>query len=378
MNRKEALEHFETNIAKPAVENILPVFYEKFRQQKEKFCEKLVNAVEQLLVQVNGKEPEVEIATIRISYLQASILDGTYQWQIVAQDKREYLDKKEREFYIAFPEIFTCIEELESELEKEVRKYVGNLYEGDVRSYKIQAFEKCMGCIYQAGMYAFRHFRKNEIFLHRKTHSVFKIMIGGYMDLMQIVFLQSKEDYEKVKEELYKPGEKKHLDEHQMIYRDYSGIELKEVAKRVEAKNLMFACFANSRIRYHIFVLCSMIGVNFSESRIDDSGFVGATMQQADFTGAVLQNCDMHASMFYGGEYVDGQVTPGIFPVSFRNSILHRVNFMCCDLRNCDFEGAKMSEIVLEDAKLQGARIESCYKEMLELTPEQEQEIIWI
>lgn len=101
MNRKEALEHFENNIAKPALENILPTFYENFQQQKEKFCEKLVDAVEQLLLQVNEQEPDVEIATIRISYLQASILDGTYQWQIVAQDKREYLDKKEREIYVA-------------------------------------------------------------------------------------------------------------------------------------------------------------------------------------------------------------------------------------------------------------------------------------
>ena len=378
MNRKEALEHFENTIAKSKVDEILVQFYEDFKNQKEEFCKKLFHGVRTLLEQMNETEKEVELAVIHINYLQAHIIDGTYQWRIAAYDQTEYLDKTEREIYVAFPEIFQCLQKLEDELQKEVRKYVGNLNEGDIIPYKLQAFEKCLGCIYLAATYTFHQLRQEEFYKIRKKFNIFRILLGGYMEQMQLVFLQTNEDYEKAKEEWYLPGEKKTLDEQKFVYRDYSQIEMREVSKRVEAKNLMFTCFAQSQIYYHIFTFCSMIGVNFSESQIESSAFVAATMQQADFTKATISNCDMHTSMFYGGEYVDGEVTPGIFPVSFRNATLDRVNFMFCDLRNCDFEGAVMKEIVFDGAKLSGARINSCYRDQLDFTKEQMQEIIWI
>lgn len=378
MDRKEALLHFQTTVAQPAVEAILKQFYEEFSAKKQEFCQLLLQGVDKLLEKVLQEDPEKEIAVIRLAYLQAGILDGTYQWQLVAQDKNEYLDKKPIEMAIEVSSFFSCIENLAAELTAEVRKYVGNLYEGDVDTYKIQAWKKCLPTVYLASSYAFRTFREHEKFQQIRRHKVFRIAVSGYMDQEQVVFLHTEEDFEKTKQQLYRKGDAVQWKEPQFLYRNYSGIVLKKKESRVDCKNLMFTCFEKSRIRYHQFMFCNMIGINFRNSRIDDSGFIGNPMQQADFTDAVLCNCDMHTSMFYGGEYVDGQITPGIFSASFQNATLDRVDFSYCDLRNSDFSGANMGEVRFEHAKLKGTRIDEKNRENLILTQQQIEEIIWV
>lgn len=377
MNRKEAYLHFQTAIAQPAVEANQKRFYEQFSINKLQFCQTLLQGVNELLEKVLQEDPEKEIAVIRLVYLQASILDGTYQWQVMAQDKNEYLDKKPIETVIDVSPFFSCIESMAAELTTEVRKYVGNLYEGDIATYKLEAWKQCMPTIYLAGAYAFRSFRENELFQQIHRHKAFRIVVSGYMDREQVVFLHTEEDFEKAKQQLYRKGDAVQMAETQFLYRNYGGIVCKKEESRVDCKNLMFTCFAKCRIRYHQFMFCNMIGINFQNSRIDDSGFIGNPMQQADFTGAVLCNCDLHTSMFYGGEYVDGQITPGIFSVSFRNTKLDRVNFSYCDLRNCDFSGSQMNEVIFEHAKMQGTRIDEGNRNKLTLSQEQQEEIIW-
>ncbi len=377
MDRKEALADFKEKAA-TAVERAMIQFHKDFTKNREVYCEKLLEGFDRMAEKLKKEYKDTEIAELQFSYLQAHVIDGTYQWAIEARDKDKILDKKEKILYIAMPELFDAFEQLEDALKSEAAKYIGNLYEGDIADIKIEAFEKCKGYFYLGGYHAFRAIRKRRTYKEFKKHRAFLILIGGYMDEVQMVHLQTNEDFEAIKEEMYKKGDMDHLKEHNLLYRDYSGIVLKEESKRVDCKNLMFTCFEDCRIRYHLFTLTNLMGANFRNSRIDDTAFIGNTFQQADFTGAVLCNCDMHTSMFYGGEYVNGQITPGIYPVSFRECVLDNVNFSYCDLRNCDFENADMRKAVFDSAKLKGARMNMKYRDKLNLSQEQKEEIVWI
>lgn len=378
MKREEVVENFKVNVIEPDLEKVITIFYHEFQTKKYVFVKRIYDEIEDFLKKIEKEEPETELATIRISYLQASIIDGSYQWQLCAQDKREYLDPIEREKYISLKEFFGCIEAFSDNWEKEEKKYVGNMYSGEVQKYKVDLFEKCIGCLTQCIIYALCNFRESESFEKQKKYVVFKILFGGYMDKMTPVFIHKETDMAEIKNFLRLPGEKKHLDDHTLIHNDLRGIQLKEVAARVEAKNFMFSTMLGGRIQYQIFMFCNMIGVCMRNMHIDDSGFVGCTFQLVDFTEANIENSDMHMSVFYGGEIVDGQVTPGIFGASFRNSNLHRVNFMECDLRNCDFTGANLSEIVWIGAKMSGVILERKYYDEMELSEQQRKDIVWI
>lgn len=378
MNREEALAHFRENAAEPAINRALQQFYEEFKVNRELYCEKLLTGFEQIAQKLQTEDPDTEIASIQFSFLQAHAADGTYQWLVEAKDKNEVLDRKEREVYIAMPELFGALEALEQEMKQEAAKYVGNLNEGDAREVKLEAFRRCIGYFYLGGYYAFRNISHTESYQKIKKYNLFRIMLGGYMDQVQILHIQEKREIEDIKKQLYETADIEDWNKKELLLRDYSGIVLKEEGKRIDCKNLMFSSFAKSRIRYHLFTLSNLMGVNFSNSRIDDTAFIGNTFQQADFTGAVLKNCDMHASMFYGGEYVNGQVTPGIYPVSFKNAVLEQVNFSYCDLRNCDFEHAQMSDVVMDSAMLEGARMSRENMEKLELTEEQRNAVVII
>lgn len=378
MNRKEALEHFHKEIGIEAVEQQKQVFYEDFKKNKNQFCNDIRAGLEQMIEELVSHSPEKQVAVIRFAYIQAAVLGGRYTWQLIAQDKNEYLDKDSIQMELDLSVYFQSIEQMEDTLVKESRKYLENMYEGDVLKYKLQAFQNCLPVLYLACSQALVDFRETEAYGELCKERVFRIVLCGYMDQEQIVFLDTEEDLEKAKEKLYLQGDAAQLKEVDFIYRNYSGIVLKEEEKRIDCKKLLFTCFSKSRIRYHQFKFCNMIGASFRNSRIDDTGFVGNPMQQVDFTGATLCNCDMHASMFYGGEFVEGQITPGIYEASFRNAKLENVYFSLCDLRNCDFTGAQMIDVHMEDAKLAGAKINKEYREILALTKQQEEEVDWV
>lgn len=378
MDRKEALAHFRENAAVPAIKRALQQFHEDFKINRELYCQKLLTGFEEIAEKLQIEEPDTEIACIQFSFLQSHVLDGTYQWLVEAKDKNEVLDRKEREVYIAMPELFGALETLEQEVKQEIAKYIGNLNEGDAEQVKLETFRRCIGYFYLGGYYAFRNISHTEAYQKIKKYRLFRIMLGGYMDRVQILHIQEEKEIGDIKKQFYDTADIDDWKKEELLLRDYSGIVLKEEGKRIDCKNLMFSSFAESRIRYHLFTLSNLMGVNFSNSRIDDTAFIGNTFQQADFTGAILKNCDMHASMFYGGEYVNGQVTPGIYPVSFKNAVLEQVNFSYCDLRNCDFEHAVMTDVIMDSAMLEGARMSRENMEKLELTEEQRNSIIMI
>lgn len=378
MDRKEAIAHFRENAAEPGIKRALQQFHEDFKIKRELYCQKLLTGFETMAEKLQTEEPDTEIACIQFSFLQSHVLDGTYQWVIEAKDKNEILDRKEREVYIAMPELFGALETLEQELKQETKKYIGNLNDDDAKQVKLEAFRHCIGYFYLGGYYAFRNISQTQAYQKIKKYKLFRIMLGGYMDQVQILHIQEKREIEEIKKHLYKTADIDDWKKEELLLRDYSGIILKEEGKRIDCKNLMFSSFVGSRIRYHLFTLSNLMGVNFSNSRIDDTAFIGNTFQQADFTGATLKNCDMHASMFFGGEYMNGQVTPGIYPVSFKNTVLDHVNFSYCDLRNCDFEHAIMTDVIMDSAILEGTRMSRENMEKLNLTEEQRNSIVII
>lgn len=378
MDRKEAIIHFKENVANEQINFTIEAFHKDFKSKRELFCKRLVDGFEQLVQMIKESGDTTPIAFVQYSFLQADIINGTYQWVIEAKDKNHYLDKKERMLILDMKEFFQVFEDMEVRMKKESAKYIGNLYEGDIQPYKLQAFQACVGWFYLAGSYAYRNIRQNSYYQQLDKCQVFQVTLGGYMDKVQIIHVQSKLNEEEAKLSLYRAQDALHLKENTYIYQDFSNIIWKEEGKRVDCKNLMFTCFQGCRIRYHLFMFTNFIGANFQNSRIDDSSFIGDTFQQSDFTGATLCYCDMHTSMFYGGEYVDGQITPGIYPVSFRGSRLEHVNFSYADLRECDFTDAWMEDVILDSAKLNRAKIPAQYKEKLYLSETQLLEVEWV
>lgn len=380
MNREEAQEHFMESFAKEACQQAVKEFHQRFKEKREWFCQKLIEAFQQLAEQL--EEEEEQMAYFQYSFLQSHVLDGTYQWYLEAQNKDGVMDKKERAVVFDIKELGKPLEQLETALKQEIKKYVGNLNECDAELLKLETFKKCTAYFYLGGLYAFRNIRENSYYRKLKKYKLFRITLGEYKDKCQIIHIgcQEKESQEEILKKFYastKGEELEDLKKQELTFQDYSHMALEEEGSRIDCKNLMYSDWREAVIQYHLFALCNMVGVNFSNAHIEHTSFVGIPFQEADFSGVTMEECDILGCMFYGGEREgEDKVAPGIYPVSFQNARLKRVNFSLSDLRGCDFRNALLEEVLFEDAKMSGVRIDKNMAEQLSLTQEQREEII--
>lgn len=382
MNREEAQKHFMENYAKEACQEARKVFDKHFKEKREWFCDRLIQAFEELVQQLEEKEELEQMAYFNYSFLQSHVLDGTYQWYLEAQNKEGVLEKKERSIHFDIKELGEPFEELEKNLKREVKKYVGNLTEYDAELLKLKTYKSCISYFYLGGLHGVRNIRENTYYKKLKKYKLFRITLGEYKDACQIIHIgyKEKKQQEEIQKKLYqsvKGSEVDDLQKQELTLQDYSHIVLEEESSRIDCKNLIYSDWRNAKIQSHLFALCNMIGVNFSNAQIEHTSFLGIPFQEADFSGVTMEECDLLGCMFSGEEWeAEKPVTPGVYPISFQNSTLKRVNFSLSDLRGCDFRNATLEDVIFTDAKLKGARIEQHMVSKLNLSEQQRNEII--
>ena len=74
----------------------------------------------------------------------------------------------------------------------------------------------------------------------------------------------------------------------------------------------------------------------------------------------------------------DIPVNPTLIPVKFYKAKLNNVDFSGTYLAGCDFSGAEIGNVEFENADMRNAKFPVKYRETLQMSDEQKQEICWV
>jgi len=381
MNREEALIQFKQEVVNRFCMDTRKAFYQLFLEKRELFKERLVQGFEKAVRQFwEIGEEESEIAFIQISYLRGSILDGTYQWYIEVQGKDGVLEEADRAVVIQMAEFFTPYEQFEQDLKKEMEHYSGKIAEMDVEKIKREEFDKCRFYLYLGALQAFRGIRKNPYYQKLKKAPLFRILLGEYKGVTQIVHVT---DRKRSKEELiaFLMEERKEegelvclLEKEELTRRDFE--EAVITKGQIVMKNLMYSVMGKSQIEKSFFVCCNLIGVDFEGAELSDSYFQTCTFQNASFVDAKIRMTGFAGSHFELGVWKEGMGEAGLYPVSFRGAVIDGADFSYANLSGCDFRDAQLSGVIWEDTILEGTIFDTRTAEKLKLTEEQRAKII--
>ena len=95
--------------------------------------------------------------------------------------------------------------------------------------------------------------------------------------------------------------------------------------------------------------------------------------------GSILENVSMTGVRLDVLPYSEEMpLNPAMIPANFRNATLKNVDFSGAYLAECDFRNACIGRINFAGADLRGAKIDSKYKELWDLTEEQKNSICWL
>ena len=362
MNREETLVQFQREAADPLCREARKAFYQLLQKKEERWKEKLLEGFEEIVKQVWRQEgEETEIAAIQISYLRSGILDGSYTWYFEAH-KKDGIWEEEFAVSCTMAEFFLPYEQLEQELKKKMRLYFGKIEEMDIEQIKQNEIEHCCFVFYLIGLQTFRFIFDNFFYQKLKKAPLFRIFLGEYKGKGQMIHLTDT----KLKKEmllsylLEKPEEEGEavclLEKEELTKRDFRNINL--TGEKILMKNLLYSIWRNSRIQKSFFVCCNFMGVDFSEAELEDSFFQVCLFQNANFEGAKMKMVGFIGSHFKKGEQEGERIEPGLYAVSFQNSVLDGVDFSYADLSGCDFRKAKISRVIWKEAILKGAQFD--------------------
>ncbi|MEC0181027.1 pentapeptide repeat-containing protein [Paenibacillus peoriae] len=189
----------------------------------------------------------------------------------------------------------------------------------------------------------------------------FRIRAGEYIDLSEDIWVELNEsaDATAVRQRLESKDGSLHR------YQDWRGLHLG--GGNYENSDLAYTHLAGSHLSHSCFRKSICVGVDFSNSQMQQVDLAQSVIYDANFSGCDLQGANFQEAA--GGEPIilEDQVL-GSFGVSFAGANLQDANLLFADLAHACFQNANMN----------GAKVIASQSASWSLSEEQKQQIMWM
>ena len=119
--------------------------------------------------------------------------------------------------------------------------------------------------------------------------------------------------------------------------------------------------------------------VDFNKVNFKLSDFWNCTMHSTLFRDTTINNVSFSNCRFDQADWIENEISsPGIVETSFIDSTLTDVEFVECDLRNCNFSKATLVNVMFKNCNLQGAIIGKESLRNITITSEQRNQLVII
>ncbi|MEK5321803.1 pentapeptide repeat-containing protein [Paenibacillus sp. FSL L8-0644] len=358
MNREEILKHFASEVYEPLKHQMLFALEASFQNRKHALAKTFRNSLEPILRKVKQMQHEgtkQALGYISYSMLRTELANGRATYLVEAMDKRWFMDLHTcRDTYNA-EWAFRYLDEWETELSKHAKKYGGRIGLDDIERIKLRAAMYIHQYIIALARFSITEEWLDEIqFAHEiLLEDVFELRVGEYLDQSEVVYKRDVrvKDSTVMKDWL---EEKKPYDYIHEVFRGIDGSQGNYEGIRLQYADLSESFFNNS-----VFTGGNLIGSCWDKACLQEADFSGCLIQEARFEQANLRGASFQDAIAVPGIYQSERwESPGFQPVSFAGADLTGAQFQGAYLQDVDFTGA-----ILQGADFMGAAFEgACFK----------------
>ncbi|WP_346064601.1 pentapeptide repeat-containing protein [Lacrimispora amygdalina] len=366
-----ALVRFHEKDVFPSLEQALNDLEQDFQknlcEMKKQYieCFKII-CLNTAKIQENGQS---RIGFLIFHLLRTRILSHDYTYAVMAYDKDWYLNEGVRVGEADFSFIYKHYEELWKKLERESKKYIGQINGVDIEGIMLKLlnpFHLYVAELMRCSLLEALETSEYEA-LDREKH--FEIQTGEYFELCDLVHMEDKEkDLEERRQRLEQSKDQS------CCFQDFRNLDLK--GQSYCGRDLRYADFRKSSMEEIQLRNCLLIGARFKESDLRGASLMvsmihDASFEKADLTRGKLQYC----VAFTGKNHANEWKNTGFTGVSFKNAILKEADFSGATIMGGDFEGADLRGAIFKDAVLYRSRFNKKQLDECEFSQEQLEQI---
>lgn len=378
MTREEALDKFKSEEAGVILKKTNLKYYNQLVEKRDEFADLLRKGFWNIISRLESY-PDFQVQEVQFSYLRVHIMDGTYQWLVELHDKNGDYTREDISQMLDMKSVLGVYDECRKELYQAAAKYVNTLTPADCDLIVMENFADQVMYLYILGVYAFRDIASDKRWEKIKKDKIFRILIGERKDKAFVVYakIMNPEAAETVTDRISGTPTEHDFNSMEYVLYDFSNYLFNN--RNICFRNMNFCSFRKCTMEETDFVGCKCMFTDWRCSHIHNVMMDGNCLNGADFTGSILENVSMTGVRLDVLPYSEEMpLNPAMIPATFRNATLKNVDFSGAYLAECDFRNACIGRINFAGADLRGAKIDSKYKELWNLTEEQNNSINWI
>ena len=297
--------------------------------------------------------------------LRTRILRHDYTYVAMTYDKDWYLNEgvPVGEADVSF--IYKYYEELWKKLERESKKYIGQINGADIEGIMLkllnpfhQYVTELMRCSLMDALETSEYKA-----LDREKH--FEIQTGEYFELCDLVYMEEQEKDDEERQSCLEQSQDQSCCFHDFRYLDLRG-------QSYSGRDLRYGDFRNSNMKEIHLRNCLLIGARFKNSCLREASLMVSMIHDACFEGADLTRAKLqYCVAFTGKNKANKWKSTGFTGVSFKNAILTEADLSGATIMGGDFEGADLRGAIFKDAVLYRSRFSKKQLEECEFSQEQ-------
>ncbi len=339
MQRALALKNqklFETEtVYQSCLDKYQCIFQKNFRS----ICENIVT------LQGSGKLGE--ISYLEYTMLYTSLAQRKWNSQVRVYGVDWYFDSRQMgagNFDIPF--LLTKYQELWNALMTERKRYAGAVSAQDALSFLLASAPQFYKYVAAACRFSILPCIEEGPFRLMQRAERFEINVGEYMARTESIYKENKGITSKNALDWF-------MQRHEFEYTfecfcglDFSGADLSKI-------DLRYSDLRNAKLAGTDFQGSMLFGTRFCNADMQGANLRCCLIHEADFTGANLSNaCFTSAKAYSGLPKRPDWITTGYRKVSFRNADLTETDFRECGIQDADFTGAVMDGALFQKEQI--------------------------
>ncbi len=335
------------------------------------FIESFVKLCEKIHC-MQAKKEKREIAYINYSLLRTQIIKNNPVYLINAYDDTWYVDNSVCEELYNVSWALKYLDEFESELNIERKKYIGRITSRDVQRIKLDKAGIYNEFILQLARKSIREAIKTTEFKKVATSEKLDVRVGEYFDFSESVYINDNTPKDSLKTKILL--EKKYP--YAYGYQNYKSLDLKD------------GDYGKNNFTYTVFEECDLSQCKFENALLRGTKFEHCKLNNASFRNTVIIGTDFSNSQLSGADF--GQSNSNVYFTAedFENPLYERINFQHANLKNAnlsntnmggaDFTGAVLEGCTFRNTNLEKAIVSKKYRDNDALfSPLQKEQICW-
>ncbi|MEK4425967.1 pentapeptide repeat-containing protein [Solibacillus sp. FSL K6-1523] len=364
MKREEALQHFKDECVSVHVRRLQEKVDRQFRQQKSSLLQPIIEALEQLFVNVRDQQKQgrlAPVAFIHLSLLRTSLLENKCTYLLEAYGETWYYDWRECTAQYEAKWLSEALIDLQNTLEQERKPYL-IIQAADIRGIIQQIVMQFHQYIIHLVRYLFRYQQESVPELDFQRTACLRFRVGEYKGFSEDVAII--DERERMEENLLTWLEKKETDK-AYTFENFSNLQLR--GKHFDQIDFSYANFNG----------CNLAGTSLKQSVCVGTSFVDCELANVDFSYAAIQDADFRHAHLVGANFMHAQGKTLKFPGAEVACYLG-TDFSYANLENARFEFAQITGANFTGANLKGATFFERDRVKCRFSPEQIEAIQWL